>query len=98
RLVEDPSPYPSQTAALAAHGGVLPPGTELVPGRSESRTPGADPGEAWSLLSRTVVVSGRDLRSATENRNTNNPGQWQVNFSLSSEGAYPFITFTDQTA
>src|SRR5712664_295132 len=37
RLVEDPSPYPSQTAALAQHGGVLPPGTELVPGRSETR-------------------------------------------------------------
>jgi len=29
RLVEDPSPYPSQTAALAAHGGVLPPGRNL---------------------------------------------------------------------
>jgi preprotein translocase subunit SecD len=96
RLVEDPSPYPSQTAALAAHGGVLPPGTELVPGRSESRTPGADTGEVWYLLSRTVVVSGRDLRSATENRNTNNPGQWQVNFSLSSEGAQRFGPFTEQ--
>jgi preprotein translocase subunit SecD len=96
RLVEDPSPYPSQTAALAAHGGVLPPGTELVPGRSESRNPGADTGEVWYLLSRTVVVSGRDLRSATENRNTNNPGQWQVNFSLSSEGAQRFGPFTEQ--
>jgi preprotein translocase subunit SecD len=96
RLVEDPSPYPSQTAALAAHGGVLPPGTELVPGRSESRTPGADTGEVWYLLSRTVVVSGRDLRSATENRNSNNPGQWQVNFSLSSEGAQRFGPFTEQ--
>src|SRR5260221_8279069 len=96
RLVEDPSPYPSQTAALAAHGGVLPPGTELVPGRSESRTPGADTGEVWYLLSRTVVVSGRDLRSATENRNSNNPGQWQVNFSLSSEGSQRFGPFTEQ--
>jgi preprotein translocase subunit SecD len=96
RLVEDPSPYPSQTAALAAHGGVLPPGTELVPGRPESRNPGADTGEVWYLLSRTVVVSGRDLRSATENRNSNNPGQWQVNFSLSSEGAQRFGPFTEQ--
>src|SRR5216683_22012 len=65
KLVEDPSPYPSQTAALAAHGGVLPPGTELVPGRSESRNP-------------------------------NNPGQWQVNFSLSAEGAHRFGPFTEQ--
>jgi preprotein translocase subunit SecD len=95
KLVEDPSPYPSQTAALAAHGGVLPPGTELVPGRSDSRNP-ADTGEVWYLLSRTPVVTGRDLRGATENRNTNNPGQWQVNFSLSSEGAQRFGPFTEQ--
>jgi preprotein translocase subunit SecD len=95
RLVEDPTTYPSQTAALAAHGGVLPPGTELVPGRSESRNP-TDTGEVWYVLSRTAVVTGRDLRSATENRNTNNPGQWQVNFSLSSEGAQRFGPFTEQ--
>jgi preprotein translocase subunit SecD len=96
RLVEDPSPYPSQTAALAAHGGVLPPGTELVPGRSESRNAAADTGEVWYVLNRTAVVTGRDLRSATENRNTNNPGQWQVNFSLSAEGAHRFGPFTEQ--
>ena len=95
RLVEDPSPYPSQTAALAAHGGVLPPGTELVPGRPDSRNP-TDTGEVWYVLSRTPVVTGRDLRSATENRNTNNPGQWQVNFSLSAEGAQRFGPFTEQ--
>jgi len=95
RLVEDPSPYPSQAAALAQHGGVLPPGTELVPGRSDSRNP-QDTGEVWYVLSRTPVVTGRDLRSATENRNTNNPGQWQVNFSLSAEGAHRFGPFTEQ--
>jgi preprotein translocase subunit SecD len=95
RLVEDPSPYPSQTAALAAHGGVLPPGTELVSGRSDSRNP-ADTGEVWYVLNRTPVVTGRDLRSATENRNTNNPGQWQVNFTLSAEGARRFGPFTEQ--
>jgi preprotein translocase subunit SecD len=96
RLVEDPSPYPSQTAALAAHGGVLPPGTELVPGRSDSRNPTQDTGEVWYILSRSAVVTGRDLRSATENRNTNNPGQWQVNFTLSAEGARRFGPFTEQ--
>jgi preprotein translocase subunit SecD len=95
KLVEDPSSYPSQTAALAAHGGVLPPGTELVPGRSDSRNPG-DTGEVWYVLNRTPVVTGRDLRSATENRNTNNPGQWQVNFTLSAEGARRFGPFTEQ--
>ena len=96
RLVEDPTNYPSQTAALAQHGGVLPPGTELVPGRSDSRTAPQDSGEVWYLLSRTVAVSGSDLRGATENRNTNNPGQWQVNFTLSAEGAQRFGPFTEQ--
>jgi len=97
KLVEDPNPYPSQTAALAAKGGILPSGTELVPGRSESRsTSPADTGENWYLLSRAAVVTGRDLRSAAENRNTNNPGQWQVNFSLSAEAARRFGPFTEQ--
>jgi preprotein translocase subunit SecD len=97
KLVEDPNPYPSQAAALAGHGGILPAGTELVPGRSESRSSSAaDTGENWYVLSRAAVVTGRDLRSATENRNTNNPGQWQVNFSLSAEAARRFGPFTEQ--
>jgi preprotein translocase subunit SecD len=98
RLVEDPQTYPSQSSALAAHGGILPPGTELVPGRSETRTAtGApDTGEAWYVLSRAPVVTGRDLRTAIENRNTNNPGQWQVNFTLSPEAARRFGPFTEQ--
>jgi preprotein translocase subunit SecD len=97
KLVEDPNPYPSQNAALAQHGGVLPAGTELVSGRAESRaTSPTDTGENWYVLSRAPVVTGRDLRSATENRNTNNPGQWQVNFSLSPEAARRFGPFTEQ--
>jgi preprotein translocase subunit SecD len=98
RLVEDPRSYPSQSEALAAHGGILPAGTELVPGRSEARTPtGApDTSEAWYVLSRAPVVTGRDLRTAVENRNTNNPGQWQVNFTLSPEAARRFGPFTQQ--
>jgi len=95
RLVEDPSPHPSQAAAMVAHNGVLPPGTELVQGRSDSRNP-TDTGEVWYVLNRTSAVTGRDLRSATENRNANNPGQWQVNFTLSSEGAHRFGPFTEQ--
>ncbi len=98
KLVEDPVAYASQTEALAQHRGVLPPGTELVPGRSENRTPSgaADTGESWYVLSRAPIVTGRDLRSATENRNTNNPGMWQVNFTLSAEAARRFGPFTEQ--
>jgi preprotein translocase subunit SecD len=98
KLVEDPVPYPSESAALAAHGGVLPPGTELVPGRSETRnsTGGVDTGESWYVLNRAPIVTGRDLRSAVENRNTNNPGQYQVNFTLSPDAARRFGPFTEQ--
>jgi preprotein translocase subunit SecD len=98
RLVEDPQTYSSQAEALSRHGGVLPPGTELVPGRSEARNPsgGFDTGEVWYLLSRAPIVTGRDLRSAVENRSTSNPGMWQVNFTLSPEAAKRFGPFTQQ--
>src|SRR5882762_8652112 len=81
KLVEDVRTYSSQSEALAAHGGVLPPGTELVPGRSETRnaTGGVDSGETWYVLNRAAAVTGRDLRSAVENRSTTNPGMWQIN-------------------
>ena len=97
RLVEDPRSYSSQSEALSAHGGILPPGTELMPGRSETRTASGAPeqGEVWYLVSRAPIVTGRDLRNATESRNTNNPGQWQVNFVLSSEAARRFGPFTE---
>jgi preprotein translocase subunit SecD len=98
KLVEDPQTYPSEAAALAAKGGVLPAGTELVPGSSEGRTAaGQSPtGEVWYLLSRNPAVTGRDLRSATESRNTDMPGQWQINFVLSSDAGRNFERFTEQ--
>ncbi len=97
RLVEDPVVYTSETDALSKHGGVLPPGTELVPGRQERTATGTTPnGDGWYILTRSAVVTGRDLRSATENRNTNNPGQWVVDFTLSSDASRRFGPFTQQ--
>jgi len=98
KLMEDPQTYSSQAEALSRHGGVLPPGTELVPGRPETRNSsgGFDTGEVWYILSRAPIVTGRDLRSAVENRNTANPGMWQVNFTLSPEAAKRFGPFTQQ--
>ncbi|MGB2644878.1 MAG: protein translocase subunit SecD [Candidatus Acidiferrum sp.] len=97
RLVEDPVVYTSQADALSKHGGVLPAGSELVPGRVESNSSTTVPqSEGWYILSRAAVVTGRDLRSAQENRNANNPGQWIVDFSLSAEAASRFGPFTQQ--
>jgi preprotein translocase subunit SecD len=90
-------PYSSELEAMQAHNGILPAGTELVRGRSEGRTAsGAPAGETWYLLERTPVVTGRDLRSADSSRNTERPGTWQVNFSLSTEAARRFGPFTEQ--
>jgi preprotein translocase subunit SecD len=97
KLVEDPNPYPSQAAAMAQHGGVLPPGTEILQGRSSAATPGSPASvENWYVLSRSPVVTGRDLRSAIENRNSQMPGQWLINFNLSAEAARRFGPFTEQ--
>src|SRR5215470_12912000 len=97
RLVEDPRTYSSQTEALTAHGGILPAGTELLPddprGRAGSNLPAGT--EVWYLVDRAPVVTGRDLRNATESRSTNNPGQWQVNFTLSTDAASRFGPFTE---
>jgi preprotein translocase subunit SecD len=98
RLVEDPRVYSSQSEALAAHGGILPPGTELVRDDPKTRRPtgGIETGESWYVLSRAPVVTGRDLRNAIENRSAANPGMWQVNFVLSPEAARRFGPFTQQ--
>jgi len=98
RLVEGPTPFASQSEALAANNGILPPGTELMPGKNESRsTPGATPTtELWYLVSRAPIVTGKDLRGAQETHsNPNNPGQWQVDFTLSQEAAQRFGPFTE---
>jgi preprotein translocase subunit SecD len=97
KLVEDPQTYPSEAAALAAKGGVLPPGSELVQGTSQARSPnGQSTGDTWYVLNRTAAVTGRDLRTATESRNTDMPGQWQINFVLSSDAGRNFERFTEQ--
>jgi preprotein translocase subunit SecD len=97
-LLVDPTPYSSQAEGLARHGGVLPPGTELLKERPEShiRQNPNDTSENWFLVQRPPIVTGRDLRSATENRNTDMPGQWQINFVLSNEAAKRFGPFTEQ--
>jgi preprotein translocase subunit SecD len=97
RLVEDPVTYSSVADYMAQHT-VLPAGSELLPGRAENRTPSGvvQTGEVWYVVARAPVVTGRDLRSAVENRNSRNPGTWQVDFTLSPEAARRFGPFTQQ--
>jgi preprotein translocase subunit SecD len=95
KLVADEQTYPSQAAALAAHGGVLPPGTEIIPGKSENNAPGQAPQQVYYLLNRAPIVTGQDLRGANPQPSTNNPGQYDVEFTLSTAAAARFGPFTE---
>lgn len=100
KLVEDPTPYPSEAAALAAHNGILPAGTEIVRGTNETRNAQnqQDSAESWYLLSRAPIVTGRELKpgGVQESRSAKYPGQWQVNFTLTNDAARRFGPFTEQ--
>ncbi len=87
KIVQD-GPHPSEEAARAAHGGVLPPDTELLPGPSTSS------GQSWYLLNRIAAITGRDLSGAEPSRDTN--GRPSVNFTLTRDGAARFSRVTGQ--
>src|ERR1700685_3575071 len=92
----DERTYTSEAEALSSHGGVLPAGTMLVPGRAESATPNAPAGTVWYVLDRVPIVTGQDLRNATTSPNAERPGSYQVNFNLSTAAAARFGPFTEQ--
>ncbi len=81
-LVQD-GPYPSREAALAAHGGVLPPDTALTPGPT-----GQNGQESYYVLNRIAAVTGRDLSGAEPSHDQ--AGRPSVNFTLTRDGAARF--------
>jgi preprotein translocase subunit SecD len=85
-------PYSSEQAALQDKGGVLPPDTVLMAGRSIGSTRDNEGGEAWYLISRASAVTGRDLRTASADRDEN--GQPAVKFILTGDGGRKFYSFT----
>ncbi|HEV3483737.1 MAG TPA: protein translocase subunit SecD [Candidatus Acidoferrales bacterium] len=93
-LVADEQTYPSESAALAAHGGVLPQGTEIVPGRSDSGS-ASDQSQVYYILDRAPIVTGQDLVGATPQPSTDYPGQFEINFHLSTAAAARFGPFTE---
>jgi preprotein translocase subunit SecD len=86
KLVLD-GPYSSREAALSAHGGVMPPDTELVPGTSSPNG-----SETFYVLNRIAAVTGRDLSGAEPSHDT--AGRASVNFTLTRDGARRFGTIT----
>jgi preprotein translocase subunit SecD len=91
-LVLDPTTYPSESAALAAHGGILPPDAQLLPAKN---TDPRSNSENWYIVSRTPAVTGQDVRDATPTRSTKNIGYYDVNFVLSTEIRNRFGDFTE---
>jgi preprotein translocase subunit SecD len=95
-LVLDSTAYSSEAAAMAAHGGVLPPNSQLVQGKSSAASSSQPSVESWYVVDRVPVVTGRDLRSATAVRSTKNIGFYDVDFTLSTEAGRRFGPFTEQ--
>jgi preprotein translocase subunit SecD len=79
-------PFTSREEAMASKGGVLPLDSQILKGGR----PGGPP-EFW-ILSRTPVVTGRDLRDAKPQQG--DMGRWETNFVLTQEAAKRFERFT----
>jgi preprotein translocase subunit SecD len=82
-------PYPRQEDAYGANGGVLPLGTKLI----RSATRAGEQGEGWFLVSRTPVITGRDLRDSRPMQDEF--GKWETSFVLSQESKGRFGRFTE---
>ena len=90
-IVQD-GPYPSREAALAAHGGVLPPDTQLLPGQSNSSDNTS--GEVWYIVNQIPAVTGRDLSPGGAQPSQDENGRPDVLFTLTRDGASRFAQVT----
>ncbi|HWF10511.1 MAG TPA: protein translocase subunit SecD [Bryobacteraceae bacterium] len=88
--VKNDGPWKSKEEGLASKGGILPLGTEIL---NWPAGLGNASGQ-WYLVTRAPVVTGQDMRNAREATDSDSPGRWQVNFSLSQDGARRFGAFT----
>jgi preprotein translocase subunit SecD len=82
-------PFSSPEQAMAKNGGVLPLNSKLVqmaPGHGE-------PGESWYLVSRSPVVTGRDLRNARAGRDEFQ--RWETDFTLTQDAGRRFGRYTE---
>jgi preprotein translocase subunit SecD len=82
-------PFASREAGLAQHGGVLPLNTKLV--RALPR--GGGEGEQWYLVTKTPVITGREMRNARAGQDEFR--KWETNFTLSQDGGKRFGRFTE---
>ena len=82
-------PFSSPEQAMAKSGGVLPLNSKLV-----QMAPGhGDTGESWYLVTRSPVITGRDLRNARPGRDEFQ--RWETDFTLTQDAARRFGQFTE---
>jgi preprotein translocase subunit SecD len=96
RRVADDQVYDSEAKAFDAYHGVLPAGTELLPGKLERRAGDNGPAtQVYYLVDRIPAVTGKDLRDAKAAPSTEIPGRYEVDFQLSVEAGRRFGAFTE---
>lgn len=81
-------PFSSREEGLAKHGGIMPLNTQIL-----RATPRGGQEQGWYLLSRTPVITGRDLRDARPQQGE--AGRWETNFVLSQDSSKRFERFTE---
>jgi len=80
-------PFSTREEAQAKHAGVLPLNSQIMGGAARN----GSPAEVY-ILSRTPVVTGRDLRDASPQQDQN--GRWETRFVLTQDAAKRFERFT----
>jgi preprotein translocase subunit SecD len=81
-------PFSSREEAMSSKNGILPLNAKIVRGLPQSA---GGPSEAW-ILTRTPVVTGRDLRDARAQQDQY--GKWETMFVLTQDAAQRFERFT----
>jgi preprotein translocase subunit SecD len=87
KIVQD-GPYPSREAALAAHGGILPPDTQLLQGQPPHSDNAS--GEVWYIVNQIAAVTGRDLSPDGAQPSQDENGRPDILFNLTRDGASRF--------
>ncbi len=80
-------PFSSREEAMSSKNGVLPLGSQILPGVARAGAPS----EVY-ILARRPVVTGRDLRDAQAQQG--DVGRWETSFVLSQDAAKRFEVFT----
>jgi preprotein translocase subunit SecD len=81
-------PFASPEQARLNYGGILPLNTKII-----RQPPRGDQTEAYFVVTRTPVITGRDLRNARAQQGEF--GKWETSFTLNQDGARRFERYTE---